>query len=202
MNWHWTTIRKQTVRITVLLTVFLPSVIGMAEQTKPTTAPTGADDPANKIYLGTDGEPAGRGLPEHPPSEAVRIGKGVHPDALSLPGLPKDKYGLINWDLMVRQGLIQPADSLQPDAPPTPMLDLSIVIPVKSNFVNDVIFRHSSHLYWLDCSNCHPAIFAMAKGQNKMSMQGIVQGKWCGRCHGKVSFPLTDCKRCHAIPRS
>lgn len=199
---HTNSINKNLLSIVALLTVFMPSLISLAEETKPAKTPIGADNPASKIYLGADGKPAGRGIPEQPPSEAVRIGKGHHPDALSLPGLPKDKYGLINWDLMVRQELIKPIDSLQPDAPPTPMLDLSIVIPVKSDFVNNVIFRHSSHLYWLDCNNCHPAIFVMERGKNNMNMQGIAKGKWCGRCHGKVSFPLTDCKRCHAIPKS
>ncbi|HHS83474.1 MAG TPA: cytochrome C, partial [Gammaproteobacteria bacterium] len=56
---------------------------------------------------------------------------------------------------------------------------------------------HNAHTYWLGCENCHPAIFVMGKGKNKMSMVEISEGKWCGRCHGKVAFPLTDCSRCH-----
>jgi c(7)-type cytochrome triheme protein len=34
-----------------------------------------------------------------------------------------------------------------------------------------------------------------------MTMVGIAEGKWCGRCHGKVAFPLTDCQRCHVKPK-
>jgi len=28
-----------------------------------------------------------------------------------------------------------------------------------------------------------------------------VQGQWCGRCHNKIAFPLTDCNRCHSSPK-
>jgi len=40
-----------------------------------------------------------------------------------------------------------------------------------------------------------------AKGQNNMTMSAIVEGKFCGRCHGKVAFPLADCNRCHTQPK-
>jgi len=160
-----------------------------------TTSPTGPD---KRIYLGTDGKQAGWGSPEHPASEVFRIGRGIHPEALSLPGLPKDKFGLIDWASMVKKNIITPAGSLQPGIQDKPPLELDILIKTKGDFVHNVMFRHKPHVYWLDCKNCHPAIFAMQKAKNKMSMQQIVQGKWCGRCHGKVSFPLTDCKRCHS----
>jgi len=187
--------------IVVLLATLYPAMTTMAQETKQAGKPspaTGPDDSASKIYLGSDGKLAGRGVPEQPASEVFRLGKGVHPKALSLPGLPKDKFGLIDWASMVKQGIIQPAGSLQPGKPEAALLDLNILIKSKGDFVHNVMFRHSSHVYWLDCKNCHPAIFVMTKGKNNMSMQGIVQGKWCGRCHGKVSFPLTDCKRCHS----
>ena len=150
------------------------------------------------IYLGSDGKPAGIGLPDQPASEVYRLGKGVHSKALSMPGLPKDKFGLIDWNLMVQKKLITPADTLQGDRQKTPLFDLNILIKTKGDFVNNVMFPHKPHVYWLDCKNCHTGIFVMAKGKNNMSMQEIVKGKWCGRCHGKVSFPLTDCNRCHS----
>ncbi len=34
-----------------------------------------------------------------------------------------------------------------------------------------------------------------------MTMRGIVKGKWCGRCHNKVAFPLSNCTRCHTVPK-
>lgn len=162
---------------------------------------SGPDSPTSKIYLGSDGKIAGTGTPERPASEVYRLGKGVHPKALSLPGLPKDKFGLTDWNLMVEKGIINPADSLEPGRKETPLLDLDIHIKTKSDFVNNVLFRHKPHVYWLSCKNCHTGMFVMAKGKNKMSMQGIVKGKWCGECHGKVSFPLTDCNRCHSQPK-
>ena len=158
----------------------------------------GPTSPTSKIYLGSDGKLAGTGSPDRPASEVYRLAKGVHPKALSLPGLPKDKFGLIDWNLMVKKKLITPADSLDGGREELPLLDLDILIKTKGDFVHNVMFRHKPHVYWLDCKNCHTGIFIMGKGKNKMSMQGIVKGKWCGRCHGKVSFPLTDCNRCHS----
>ena len=122
---------------------------------------------------------------------------GIRPAALAGAGLPKDRFGLIDWVAVVKQGEINPIDSLDPNAPKLPPFDMDVVIKAKGDFVNDVVFPHNAHTYWLGCDNCHPGIFIMAKGQNKMSMVGISEGKWCGRCHGKVAFPLTDCSRCH-----
>lgn len=184
-----------------------PTQITPAQVTsqKPTTsAPvpkTGPDNPANRIYLGSDGKMAGRGSPDRPASEVVRIARGTHPSALSLPGLPKDKFGLIDWNSMIKNKVINPVGSLKVGAVEIPPFDLDVVIHAKSDFVQNVVFPHKAHTYWLDCINCHTGIFIMGKGKNKMSMQEIVQGEWCGRCHGKIAFPLTDCNRCHSKPQ-
>lgn len=153
------------------------------------------------IYLGADGRMAGTGDPNAAVSAAYRLGQSPHPQALSAPGMPKDKFGLIDWVAMVDQQAIEPIGSLQPGAPEIPPFDMNVVIKAKGDFVNDVLFQHKTHTYWLSCEICHNGIFIMAKGQNKMSMQEISQGKWCGKCHGKVSFPLTDCVRCHSQPK-
>ena len=180
---------------------------GVPEQQPATSKPvqalpkSGPDSPSSQIYLGSNGKLAGRGSPDRPASEVFRIGRGVHPKALSLPGLPKDKFGLIDWDSMVKQKIINPVGSLQAGVQEVPPLELDVLIQTKGDFVDNVMFRHKPHVYWLACENCHESIFAMGKGQNKMSMQEIVKGKWCGRCHGKGSFPLTDCKRCHSQPK-
>lgn len=151
--------------------------------------------PKSSIYLGSDGKMAGKGDPNKPSSEAYQIGMSDRPAALT--GLPKDKFGLTDWVAAVDQEEIKPLESLDPNAPAIPPLDLDIVIKAKGDFVKDVLYPHKAHAYWLDCSSCHPAIFIMAKGQNKMSMLEISKGEWCGRCHGKVAFPLADCSRCH-----
>jgi c(7)-type cytochrome triheme protein len=159
------------------------------------------NDPSSVIYLDTSGKPAGLGDPSKPPSVAYKAGQGWHPQALSAAGLPKDKYGLVDWAKLVRENIIKPKPSLDPNADEMPPLKMDVVIPAKGDFVNDVLYPHEMHTYWLKCEVCHPKIFVPAKGQNNMTMVGIVQGKWCGRCHGKVAFPLTDCNRCHTVPK-
>jgi len=161
-------------------------------------------DPKSIIYLNTKGELAGTGDPNKSgsPSEAYRIGSGWHPAALAGAGLPKDKYGLVNWAKIVKDNLLTPRHSLDPsDAEDMPPLDMNILIETKSDFVNNVIYPHYIHTWWLKCEICHPKIFIPQKGANRMFMTEIAQGQWCGRCHGKVSFPLTDCTRCHVSPK-
>jgi c(7)-type cytochrome triheme protein len=84
-----------------------------------------------------------------------------------------------------------------------PPFDLDIAIFTKSQFVDDVIFPHFVHTLWLTCTNCHPAIFPMnAKEANKMqTMPKIAAGEFCGRCHNRIAFPLSDCQRCHVKPK-
>jgi c(7)-type cytochrome triheme protein len=66
----------------------------------------------------------------------------------------------------------------------------------------NVVFPHFPHTYWLDCGNCHPDIFVMKKGANPISMVKIVNGEFCGRCHGRVAFPISNCSRCHVKPKT
>ncbi len=158
-------------------------------------------DPTSVIYLDTSGKPAGKGDPDKPASVSLKIGRGWHPQALASAALPRDKYGLIDWAKIVREKLINPRPSLDPADEEMPPLQLDILIEAKSDYVNNVIYPHEMHTWWLKCEVCHPGIFIPAQGQNNMTMAGIVEGKWCGRCHNKVSFPLTDCNRCHTSPK-
>ena len=173
-------------------------VVGSAEKKKPAPSVSpSVSKVKSSIYLGSDGKPAGMGNPENPVSEAYKIGMSKRPAALAGAGLPKDKFGLVDWVAVVKEGEINPVGSLDPKKPDVPPFDMDVVIVAKGDFVNNVMFPHDIHTYWLGCENCHPAIFVMGKGKNKMSMAEIAEGKWCGRCHGKVAFPLTDCARCH-----
>jgi c(7)-type cytochrome triheme protein len=63
-----------------------------------------------------------------------------------------------------------------------------------------VKFPHRQHTLWLDCSNCHPFPFKEKLGGNKLSMMAILNGDQFGLCNGAVSFPLTECNRCHNTP--
>ncbi|MFC1602234.1 c(7)-type cytochrome triheme domain-containing protein [Pseudomonadota bacterium] len=174
----------------------------MLPKPKPALPTFGPDDPRSGIYLSITGKMAGMGDPSQTASDAYKYGQGKHPKALAGVGLPKDKFGLIDWMAIVNEKIIEPRGSLKKGAPEIPPFDMNVLIESKGDFVNDVLFPHKAHTYWLKCENCHTGIFIMAKGKNNMTMQGIVEGKWCGRCHGKVAFPLTDCNRCHQTPKN
>lgn len=53
------------------------------------------------------------------------------------------------------------------------------------------------------CTECHtnPKLFTMKKGANKITMDAIYAGKFCGACHnGKKAFKASDeanCGKCH-----
>ncbi len=115
--------------------------------------------------------------------------------------LPKANFGnRVDWVAALNNGDIAPRyDRMDPDAKPI-IMDLNIVREVKGS-MPDVVYPHKQHTEWLDCSNCHPAIFLPQKGANPMSMAGILLGKQCGVCHGKVAFPVSDCRRCHSAKK-
>lgn len=121
----------------------------------------------------------------------------------SLAGLPKDFFGnKVNWAAAVKEGKIKPQASLD-GKKKLEVLDNNIIIPsVKfTPHPPDVLFPHKSHTEQMECAACHPAIFNQKKGGNpEMNMMKIVWGQYCGECHGKVSFPLDDCFRCHSQP--
>ena len=82
------------------------------------------------------------------------------------------------------------------------VMDLNIVrVPARSASVQNVVFPHKQHTEWLECSNCHPAIFIPQKGANIISMPLILLGQKCGVCHGKVAFPVSECAKCHSQKR-
>lgn len=112
--------------------------------------------------------------------------------------LPKGLSGnFVNWVGALADGKIAPRfDHRDPGAEPL-VMDLNIVREVKGTMPN-VVYPHAQHTEWLDCSNCHPRIFMPQKGANPMSMAGILLGEGCGVCHGKVAFPVSECRRCHS----
>ncbi|MBF0340336.1 MAG: cytochrome c, class I [Magnetococcales bacterium] len=117
-------------------------------------------------------------------------------DAFSV--MPKSNAGNnINWVQAIKDKAINPRyDRLNPNEAPM-VLDLDIVREVKG-FMPDVVYPHDRHTEWLDCSNCHPDIFIPEKGKNVISMAQILMGQKCGVCHGKVAFPVSECRLCHS----
>ncbi|MCB1876712.1 MAG: hypothetical protein KDH88_12135 [Chromatiales bacterium] len=125
-------------------------------------------------------------------------------DILQAPGealsqLPPDDAGNhVRWVDALRGGYIQPRSTIF-DNTQVRLLDQDIVMR-NTGSAAYVRFPHRVHTEWLDCSNCHDYLFQRKAGATRMNMLGILSGEACGRCHGAVAFPLTDCKRCHSVP--
>jgi c(7)-type cytochrome triheme protein len=117
-----------------------------------------------------------------------------------LKNFPRDAIGTVDWVKAIKEGYVKPHDSLDLNAPPTPPFKFNVEIPAVGSMPN-VIFPHEAHTLWLQCGNCHPDIFVMKKGANPISMVKIANGEFCGRCHGRISFPLANCTRCHVKPK-
>lgn len=119
---------------------------------------------------------------------------------------PKEVFGTlvgsnfgnqVNWVKSLDGGKIKPRqDLVDPNAKPV-IMDLNVIREVKGS-MPDVVYPHKQHTEWLDCSNCHPAIFIPQKGANQISMASILLGQKCGVCHGKVAFPVSECRLCHS----
>jgi len=132
-----------------------------------------------------------------PRSPAIRL---LQEPREALAPLPPDTAGnQVRWVEAVRSGSIVPRSSLRPETV-VRMLDTDIYMN-RFGSVAIVRFPHREHTLWLDCSNCHEALFKSKAGANDITMMRILQGEQCGQCHGAVAFPLTECARCHNTPR-
>lgn len=112
--------------------------------------------------------------------------------------LPSARSGnYIDWVKALADNAINPRNDRVNEAAKPVVMDLNIVREVKGSMPN-VVYPHKQHTEWLDCSNCHPAIFIPKKGANQISMAAILLGQKCGVCHGKVAFPVSECRKCHS----
>jgi len=69
--------------------------------------------------------------------------------------------------------------------------------------VRPVIFPHWFHRIRFQCRVCHQELgFEMKVGSNKVTMQDIIDGKFCGACHnGEIAWSVDNCDLCHsALP--
>lgn len=150
-------------------------------------------------------------LPPPPPHELLAK-DGVHDPANpgikmlqepreGLAKLPIDYVGnRVNWIQSLRDGLIAPRTNVLPDTA-IRVLNLDVLLP-RTGEMPMVLFPHRQHTEWLDCNNCHEGLFKYkALATKGLNMFAVLQGEFCGRCHGAVAFPLTECKRCHSVPR-
>ena len=162
-----------------------------------TTAASGDVNAFNRLL-----RPVGqRNLP--PPKDGIHDPSNdgtlaLQPPLTAFDKLPHSPAGnRVNWVQALEQHKITPRwDKADPKAEPT-VMDLNIVREVKGS-MPDVVYPHKQHTEWLDCSNCHPAIFVPQKGANQISMAAILLGQKCGVCHGKVAFPVSECRLCHS----
>lgn len=158
------------------LALLLPAAHGAGAE-RPTLARDGIHDPANP----------GLKLLQEPR------------DALA--ALPKDAVGnRVHWVRALAERLIAPRTNILPETRVN-VLDLDVILP-RTGEMPMVKFPHRQHTEWLDCSNCHEHLFKSKAGATvKLNMFEILQGEYCGVCHGAVAFPLTECKRCHSVVR-
>jgi c(7)-type cytochrome triheme protein len=132
-----------------------------------------------------------------PKSPAVQILQQPR-DALS--ALPADSAGnLVNWIEALEKGYINPRTNVFPETN-VRIRETDVLLNLRGS-TPIVKFPHRSHTLWLDCSNCHEHLFKSEAGANRFSMERILAGEQCGVCHGAVAFPLTECARCHSVPR-
>jgi len=121
--------------------------------------------------------------------------------AEALQALPRDSAGnLVRWVQAIDSGAINPRSQLLPQTT-VRLLDQDLII-ARYGSMPAVRFPHRQHTLWLDCSNCHDALFKPKAGANQFSMTAILNGEQCGLCHGAVAFPLTECNRCHSVPNA
>ena len=118
---------------------------------------------------------------------------------------PKKRFGNgFDWVDAEDKGLIKLASSLEgvPSKKSHLMNPIDSVIAPEAKGMPDIIFSHDKHSLWNACALCHPEVFpSVKKGEAAIySMNEIFDGKYCGVCHGKVSFPLIECQRCHSKP--
>jgi c(7)-type cytochrome triheme protein len=131
----------------------------------------------------------------HDPANAAMASLQEPSEAMA--AFPYDRRGGVNWVKALKLGIINPRANLKGDQEMLTM-DLDIIFK-DTGHMPWVRFPHLAHTQWLACENCHPKIFIPQQGANNPSMDGILAGEHCGRCHDKVAFALWVCERCHAV---
>ena len=138
-----------------------------------------------------------------PPEDGAHdpVNDGTHtlqPPLTAFGALPKTNDGnRVDWVKSLNEQKITPRFDRNDPSASAMVMDMNIVREVKGS-MPDVVYPHKQHTQILDCSNCHPAIFIPQKGANQISMASILLGQKCGVCHGKVAFPVSECRRCHS----
>ena len=66
--------------------------------------------------------------------------------------------------------------------------------------VRTVVFPHWFHRMRFRCKVCHHELgFKMRAGSNNITMNDIIDGKFCGMCHNdKIAWGPANCDLCHS----
>ena len=132
-----------------------------------------------------------------PTNDAVKV---LQEPIEAMQGFPRDKSGVIDWVKVLEDGIISPRASRLGEEE-MHVVDFDVIFK-NTQSMPYVRYPHRQHTEWLTCKNCHPKIFLPQKGGNPVTMSAIMQGQFCGVCHGKVAFPPSkNCGRCHSVPR-
>jgi len=115
--------------------------------------------------------------------------------------MPKSAYGNhIDWLAAEAKGLIHLKDALPGITRVRKPIRYAgeVTLHAREFDMPEIIFSHTKHAVWNGCEMCHPDIFGVERGATKFTMQEVFDGRYCGACHGKVSFPVDfDCRLCH-----
>lgn len=155
-----------------------------------------AADNQTHFQLHGKGVPMGEDGIHDAGNDAVDV---LQPPATAMKDFPRDKYGLVDWIGVIDSGQIKPRYDVT-GKEKIHAVDFDVIMKNTSS-MPFVRFPHLSHTKWLTCQNCHPAIFLPQKGGNFVTMADVMQGQYCGVCHGKVAFPPLECVRCHSVPK-
>jgi len=74
----------------------------------------------------------------------------------------------------------------------------AFAFPSDATSPGKVTFEHAKHIAkGAKCADCHPKLFTMKKGGDKLSMDSMGEGKQCGACHnGERAFGVMDGEKC------
>ena len=78
--------------------------------------------------------------------------------------------------------------------------DVIINEKAESEGMSPVIYPHWFHRIRFQCSVCHVDLgFKMKAGANNITMDKIIDGRYCGACHnGEIAWSPENCDFCHS----
>lgn len=200
---------KNIVKSVIATSLFGAIVVSTATTVTAAPAPAAAQPAAAQPAPVTFNRLLKKASPTNlPPAEdgihdpTVDSAQMLQPPLQGMNGLTRSNFGNnVNWVNSLQTKKIIPRWDRADANAESLVMDVNIVRTPRGS-MPDVVFPHKAHTEWLECSNCHPAIFVPQKGANQISMAAILLGQKCGVCHGKVAFPVSECKLCHSQKRA